>query len=106
MTRIVKKILVGILALGLFSGVAYADSGKGQKLYSKKLKKACGINGAKFAQKHTVEEWEKTGVKGMKNEIKKICPKVKSKSLKSKYLQHYYDFVIDYASDSGNVPSC
>ncbi|RLA81900.1 MAG: cytochrome C, partial [Epsilonproteobacteria bacterium] len=23
-----------------------------------------------------------------------------------KYLQHYFDFFHEYASDSGNVPSC
>ena len=106
MTKFVKRILAGLLALGLLSSMAYADAGKGQKLYSKKLKKACGFTGAKFAQKHTVEEWENVGVKGMKNEIKKLCPSVKDKALKSIYLQHYYDFAIEFASDSGNVPSC
>jgi hypothetical protein len=42
----------------------------------------------------------------LKAEIKKICPKAKDKALKSKYMKDYYDFFHDFASDSGNVPSC
>ena len=105
MTGLVKKVLAGLLALGLLSSVAYADSAKGQKLYSKKLKKACGFSGAKMASKHSQDEWE--GLKdGLSDEIKSICPNVTSKSLKGKYLPHYYDFFYEYANDSGNVPSC
>ena len=34
-----------------------ADAAKGQKLYMKKMKASCGFSGAKFAAKHTVDEW-------------------------------------------------
>jgi len=105
MNKIVKIALGATLLLALGTTTASADSAKGQKLYSKKLKKACGMTGAKMAAKHTQDEWE--GLKGsLADEIKKICPKVKDKALKSKYMNHYYDFFYKFASDSGNVPSC
>jgi hypothetical protein len=106
MERLLKLVLAGAIAFAVTTTVASADAGKGQKLYSKKLLKACGINGAKMAAKHTQDQWEDIGVDGLKAEIKKDCPKVKDKALKSKYLKHYYDFFYNFASDSGNVPSC
>ena len=101
-----KRILVSsLLALGLLSTTVYADVAKGQKLYSKKLKKACGMTGAKMAGKHTQDEWEAIMEEGvLSQEIKKICPNVKK--VKDKFVPHYYDFFYEYASDSGNVPSC
>lgn len=30
----------------------------------------------------------------------------KVKEIKDKFIPHYYDFFYEYASDSGNVPSC
>ncbi len=106
MNKIVKIALGAAVILSLGATVASADAAKGQKLYSKKLKKACGFTGAKFAAKHTQDEWDEIGVDGMAKEIKKLCPKVKDKALKSKYLKDYFDFAHDFASDSGNVPSC
>jgi len=106
MNNLVKIALSAIVMVSLGSTVASADTAKGQKLYSKKLKKACGMNGGVFAAKHTQDEWNDIGVDGMAKEIKKICPKVKDKALKSKYLKNYFDFAHDYASDSGAVPSC
>lgn len=105
MKNLAKIILTSVLLLSVGATVASADVAKGQKLYLKKLKGACGINGAKMAAKHSQMEWE--AVKGdLANEIKNICPKVKDSSLKEKYLPHYYDFFYEYANDSGNVPSC
>ena len=105
MNKLLKLAFTGAVALSLSSTVVFADVAKGQKLYSKMLKKACGMSGAKMAAKHSQDEWE--GFKGgLADEIKSICPSVKSKSLKSKYMGHYYDFFFEYANDSGNVPSC
>jgi hypothetical protein len=106
MERLLKLVLAGAIAFAVTTTVASADAGKGQKLYSKKLLKACGINGAKMAAKHTQDQWEDIGVDGLADELKGQCPKVKAKALKSKYLKHYYDFFYNFASDSGNVPSC
>jgi hypothetical protein len=93
-----------VLALG--TTVASADISKGQKLFTKKLKSACDMSGAVVAGKHTQAEWEAIGTEGIAAEIKTICPNVKEKALKEKYLEHYLDFFHEYGSDSGNVPSC
>jgi len=106
MNRLLKIFLVGAMAFTIGATTASADAGKGQKLYSKKLKKACGMNGAKMAAKHSQDEWEEIGTDGLADEIKNICPSVKGKALKGKYLEHYYDFFYEFANDSGNVPSC
>jgi len=84
---------------------------KGQKLYIRKLKKLCKKdkinNGGELAKKHTQEEWQTIADKGLlKNEIDKICHSVKDKKIKTKYLNYIYDFLYNFASDSGNVPSC
>ena len=103
MKALLKLALACIVMLGLTSTIANADAGKGQKLYSKKLKKKCGFTGAKMAAKHTQDEWEAINDSGKLNaEIKKQ----RGKEVKAKYLPHLYDFFYEYASDSGNVPSC
>jgi len=105
MNKLLKLVFTIIVAVGFSSSIASADVTKGQKLYSKKLKKACGMSGAKVAAKHTQDEWESIQENGkIIDEIKIICPKVKK--IKEKYIPHYYDFFYEFASDSGNVPSC
>ncbi len=105
MNTLLKLALAGAIALAMSSTVASADVTKGQKLYSKKLKKKCGFSGAKMAQKHTQDQWEAIQEAGtLDAEIMTICPKVKK--VKGKYLPHFYDFFYEYANDSGNVPSC
>ena len=105
MKKMIKIALAALVMLTMSSATLSADVAKGQKLYLKKLKGACGMNGAKMAAKHSQMEWE--AVKGdLAKEIKNICPSVNDKALSDKYLQHYYDFFHEYANDSGNVPSC
>ncbi|MCW8838367.1 MAG: cytochrome C [Thiovulaceae bacterium] len=105
MKKMIQIALAALVMLTMSSTTLSADAAKGQKLYLKKLKGACGMNGAKMAAKHSQDEWE--AVKGdLAKEIKSICPSVKDKALKDKYLPHYYDFFYEYANDSGNVPSC
>jgi len=107
MNNIIKIALGATLLLALGSTAATADVAKGQKLFTKKLKSACGVTGAVMAGKHTQGEWEEINAAGkIADEIKTICPKVKDKALKGKYLEHYFDFFKEYGSDSGNVPSC
>lgn len=105
--KLLKIAFVGTMVLALSSSALFADAAKGQKLYSAKLKDACGINGAKFASKHTQDEWKqlKDGGK-FKAEIIKICPNVKADDLSDSVIDNIYDFSFDFASDSGNVPSC
>ncbi len=104
-----KKLLVivfaAIVGLSFISTSAFASSNKGQKIIVKKLKRPCGFNGGVLAKKHTQEEWTTIFKAGNLNgELKKICPK--AKPLKKRYLKDVYDFLDNFASDSGNVPSC
>jgi hypothetical protein len=105
MNKITKLAVAAFLGTAMLSTTASADVKKGQKLYLKKLKAPCGFSGAKFAHKHTQDEWESIYEAGkFADEIKKLCPKVKK--VKEKYVPHVYDFAYEYAKDSGNVPSC
>ena len=79
------------------------DSTKGQKLYSNKLKESCGLNGGEFAHKHTQEEWGQIQNSGkLAEEIASIC---KGAKIREKYLLDIAAFVLEFASDSGNVPT-
>jgi hypothetical protein len=103
-----RALLSSLMVIGLLVAPASlsADVSKGQKLFTKKLKASCGISGAAFAGKHTQAEWAEIGKGGIAAEIQNICPDVEDKALKEKYLEHYYDFVFEYANDSGNIPAC
>ncbi len=103
-----KKIILSLVVFSMFlSTTASADVAKGQKLFTKKLKSACGVSGAAMASKHTTDQWIELNEAGkISDEIKIICPKVTQKALKEKYIPHYFDFFKEYASDTGNVPSC
>ena len=105
MNNLLKLVLAGAVSLMITTTVVNADVEKGQKLFTKKLKKACDITGAKMAAKHSQDEWEAINDSGkLADEIKIICPNVKK--VKEKFLPHYFDFFYEYANDSGNVPSC
>jgi hypothetical protein len=107
MTKLLKIAMAGALIFTVLGTTASADVVKGQKLFIKKYKKACGFNGAKFASKHSQDEWTEIQEAGkFKEEFMKICPKVKENKLKDKYMPHIFDFSLEYANDSGNVPSC
>ena len=104
MTNITKIAIATLLGLAVLSTTASANAKKGKKIYMKKMKAPCGFSGAKFATKHSQGEWEKIkGAGKFAAEAAKICPGLK---LKAKYVNDVYDFSYEYASDSGNVPSC
>ena len=104
MNKITKLAVGALLGVAVLSTAATADVKKGQKIYLKKLKAKCGFSGAKFAHKHTQDEWENIKEAGkMGEEVTNICPKA---TLKKNYENDVYDFVYEYAKDSGNVPSC
>lgn len=104
MTKMTKLALAALLGLAVLSTTASADAKKGQKLYMKTLKAACGMPGSKFAATHTQDEWEEINNAGkFEEEVKKICPK---SNMKPAHAKDIYDFAYEFASDSGNVPSC
>jgi hypothetical protein len=107
MQKMIKIIFTLTVLLVMSSVVANASIVKGQKLYLKKLKSSCHINGAIMSAKHSISEWENLYESDeLAVELKRICPKVKDTSLKEKFLPHYFDFFKEYANDSGNIPSC
>jgi len=106
-----KVAVAAIIGLGLLSTTVHADASKGQKIYAKKLKSVCDKSGAVFAASHTQMEWEMANSSGeLGATFKAECPAgsdlFDSAKFQKKMQSHLYDFVMEYASDSGNVPSC
>ena len=100
LTKVVATIFA---ATALTVSFAQADIAKGQKLYQKKYKKACGMSGAKMAGSHTQDEWEEMRDEGTLLEY--LNEKCDGK-VEENHVEHLYDFFYEYGSDSGNVPSC
>lgn len=104
-----QKTMLTALACLLCALPAAADIKKGQKAYLKQCKK-CHGNGTKGAAMKTQDEWEeafeddaeifKEWHQGTKAEKYSQGKKFK------KYAPHLKDFLYEYGSDSGNVPSC
>jgi len=102
-------LLASLVALGMFSTAANADIKKGQKAYLKQCKK-CHGNGTKGAAMKTQDEWEeafedngalfKEWHKGTNGEAYANGSKFEKSAADLK------DFLYEYGSDSGNVPSC
>jgi hypothetical protein len=104
MKKLLTLIFAVVVGLSFVSTASFAGTAKGQKLFIKKMKKPCGFSGGVMAKKHTQGEWKAIQDAGKLNdELISICPT--AKPLKEKYVSHVYDFLYNYASDSGNVPS-
>jgi len=105
MTKFTKIALAALLGMAVMTTTASADADKGQKIYSKKLKETCAMDGGKFAAKHTQDEWAAIVEDGkLAEEITTICGD--GAAVKEKKLGDIGDFVQEFASDSGNVPNC
>ena len=104
MTKFTTLTISTLLGLAIMTTTASADAAKGQKLYAKKLKATCGMEGGDFASKHSQDEWKEINDAGkMAEEIGTIC---KGATIKDKLVPFIYEFANEYANDSGNVPSC
>jgi len=116
MRVIMKKALMVFLILSVLLASmcppVYADISKGQKVYKKFLKKQTGVNGGIFAMQHTSDEWKdlfENNLEGLKKECIGKYPETKSffeSENFGKFAKHLEDFLIYYASDSGNIPDC
>jgi pectate lyase len=83
--------------------IKFGNVSKGQKIYSKRLKASCGMGGGKYAQRHTQKEWIQIADNGnLAKEITTTCNGIK---IKDRYLLDISAFLIEYASDSGNIPA-
>ena len=112
MKRLVTLVLAVMLGLSMAVSTASADPAKGQKYYLKFMKKATGVNGAKFAAEHTQAEWKALFDGDGSAFIKEYSAKYPDAAeflngdKFKKFMPHIKDFAVEYASDSGNVPSC
>jgi len=112
MKKIISLLVAAFFVLGLMSTSAMADAAKGQKYYLKYMKSGSGMNGAKFAIQHTQAEWKVLfdgKAEKFVAEYAKKYPGLDSflKGEKfQKFMPDIKDFCIEFASDSGNVPSC
>ncbi len=109
MLKLLSLLLVGFTSIGMMATTASADIKKGQKGYLKACK-ACHGNGTKGASMQTQDEWNDLFANGGADIINRhaLTPakpffngdefKTKSKDLR--------DFLFEYGSDSGNVPTC
>ncbi|HLD22497.1 MAG TPA: c-type cytochrome [Sulfuricurvum sp.] len=109
MKKSASFFLAALVALGMMSTAASADVKKGQKIYLKTCKN-CHGNGTKGAAMHTQDEWDELFANGGANIIKahandKSATYFNGDVFKSQS-QDLRDFLFEYASDSGNVPSC
>jgi len=106
MKKITTLAFATLIGLALTHTTASAGSiNKGQKIFSKKLKGACGFSGAKFAASHKQAEWKKIKDEGrMEEEVKKLCPNIQT--WQKKWEDHLFEFAYEYGSDSGNEPAC
>ena len=82
------------------------DINKGKKLFIKKLQKPCDMSGSRFAGFYSQDEWEEIVESGtLKDTVIEICPKLKE-DYQEEWSPNLYQFVYEYANDSGNIPSC
>jgi len=112
MKKVLGLLVSAFLVVGMMSSSAFADAAKGQKYYLKYMKDGSGMNGAKFATQHTQAEWkvlfDGTGEKFVTEYSKKypgLDGFLKGEKFQ-KFMPDIKDFCIEFASDSGNVPSC
>lgn len=109
MMKSASYFLAALVAVGMMGTTASADIKKGQKTYLKTCKN-CHGNGTKGAAMHTQDEWEELFANGGASIIKKHAgtkaePYFNGEGFKD-VSQDLRDFLFEYASDSGNVPSC
>jgi hypothetical protein len=110
MNLMTKVAITAILGVSVLSTSAFADAEKGKKLYQKNLKEVCGITGGVFAAKFKQADWDKAYKAGTLNKkMEEACPAGKAYFESDKFKkteEHMYNFVHDFAKDSGNIPSC
>ena len=109
MKKSASCFLAALVAVGMMSTAASADVKKGQKVYLKTCKN-CHGNGTKGAAMHTQDEWDELFANGGEKIVKahandKSAAYFNGGMFKTQS-QDLRDFLFEYGSDSGNVPSC
>ena len=111
-----NKFILLLLSLFVFTSfTASAAVYKGQRIFVKKCVK-CHKDGQAFVSKKKKRTWKKLikkkgkklasiHLKSKKKKAKKSKRYFKSRKYKKKS-KHLKQFLMEYASDSGNVPAC
>ena len=110
MKKLATLALAAALGLGFSVSTASADVVKGQKLYLKFLKASTGMKGGEFASQHTQAEWKALCDNNGAGFIEEYSAKFPDAAdflngNFKRFQPDICDFVINFASDSGNVPS-
>ncbi len=102
MKNITKLALIALFGFMMTTSVANAKIAKGQSIYGKKIKGACGDKPATdLTQKYKQKEWEailKAGT--FEAKVKEVCPDL---NYKEKWTPHLFDFVYEYAQDGEDL---
>jgi hypothetical protein len=112
MRKMSALVLAAMLGLGLTVSTASADAAKGQKLYLKFMKGSTGLNGGEFATQQTMAEWKELCANSGAGLVDTYAAKFPDAAdfLQGDRFKRFQpdicDFLIEYASDSGNVPAC
>jgi mono/diheme cytochrome c family protein len=109
MLKSISLLFTGLIATSVMATSVLADIEKGQKLYLKTCK-TCHGNGTKGASMKTQEEWNDLFANDGAEIIKKHTttpakPFFDGDGFKSQS-KDMRDFLFEYGSDSGNVPTC
>jgi hypothetical protein len=79
---------------------------KGLVIFKTRLKGPCKMIGEEFAKNYTQEDWEDIfDSKEFEKVVIEICPKMEGK-YQERWTPHLFQFSLEYASDSDNIPEC
>lgn len=104
---------VAVILLSLFLALTLsADVHKGKKYYMKELKSKLKMNGLEFVKLHTRAQWEALFADNAEGFIETFSARYprQAKYFHSKRflrkMPDLRDFAVEYAKDSGKVPTC
>lgn len=107
MKNITKLALTALFGFAMMTTAVNAGNiNKGQKIYSKKIKGQCADKtGGEFAAAFKQAEWQAALESGkFEAKVKEFC--LTLEDYKEKWTPHLFEFANEYASDTGNEPSC
>jgi len=82
------------------------NAAAGKNIFKYVLKTDCGINGHKFANKYSQEEWEEIAeLNKFKKTLFETCPNVKN-YYQDKWTVDLYKFFHEMSNDEDGIPEC
>jgi hypothetical protein len=113
MKKFITMLLASFIMVGSLVSVASANADKGQRYYLRYMKNDTGLNGSQFATQFTQSEWKEMFKDDGEAFIAKYSKKYphmaeffEGDRFKNRMMKDIKSFLIQYASDSGNIASC